>query len=124
LVAKWLAKTTKEPVTTQAPPNNTPNNMCKQTMAQIAEKDTIGAFVNGKNAANVQTALKGLYNKKALLWQDAKTRDAKPAIEQYLKQLRTAAANGLNPADYGLANIEKQYAALYPLKQPRTIQPP
>ena len=77
------------------------------TMAQIAEKDTIGTFVNGKNAANVQTALKGLYNKKALLWQDAKTRDAKPAIEQYLKQLRTAAANGLNPADYGFAKIEK-----------------
>ncbi len=88
------------------------------TMAQIAEKDTIGTFVNGKNAANVQTALKNLYNKKALLWQDAKSRDAKPAIEQYLKQLRTAAANGLNPADYGLANIEKQYAALYPPNSP------
>ena len=37
------------------------------TMAQIAEKDTIGTFVNGKNAANVQTALKNLMLNPAML---------------------------------------------------------
>lgn len=90
----------------------------QKIMAQIATKDTISSFINGKNAGEVQTALKRLYEKQTLLWQNAATRDALPAIEQYLKQLRTAADNGLNPANYGLVNIEQQYAALYPPNSP------
>lgn len=91
-------------------------------IAQAAQNDTLTQFLSGKNTVEVKRTLAQLYQNKQLLWQNADQRDALPSAQQYIQQLRQAAANGLNPKHYALPAIEQLYAQLYPPNSPEPYQ--
>lgn len=95
---------------------------CQEQLRDLAQNDTLLAFVKGKNSERVRQTFQKYYEPTALLWQDAATHSALAAVEQYLVVLSKASEHGLVPEHYAYTLLNESYATMYPPNSPEMLE--